>query len=77
MPVTTDVVPLHPDGAADYQRFNSALDKLVARHGVEFVDAAAQINDPSLFVDPYHLNRDGRRQFTALLADAIGEPRAR
>jgi hypothetical protein len=71
MPVTTDLVPLHPRGRRDYERYERALENFADSHAVEFVDAAAHIGDPTDFVDPIHLNARGMRTFTRLLAPVI------
>jgi hypothetical protein len=75
MPVTKDIVPLHPRGQADRLRFTSVLAHFVATHPVTFIDAEHAIGaSPGLFVDPVHLNVVGQRRTTALVIDAVKKP---
>lgn len=74
LPVTTDVLAIHPGGAKDYRRYEAALAGVVARTGVRFIDASARIGDRRWFVDPLHLNAAGSQRFTQLLAGAIPTP---
>lgn len=76
LPVTSDFVDAHPDGARDVARFRAAVDAAVG-------DAAAVIETtvpPTGFADTHHLNGDGAdllsRRLPALL-DRAGVPRAR
>jgi len=68
MPVSPDIQGLHPHGAADRDAFSRTLDDFVASHAVTLVDAETEIgSSPALFVDPLHLNGNGRRSMTALI----------
>lgn len=71
LPVTSDLIPMHPRGGADYERYERTLETFVDTHDVGFVDASAHIGDESEFVDPIHLNAHGMRSFTELVAPAI------
>ncbi len=71
MPVTSDLIPLHPRGQRDFELNAAALKALGDPPSVTFVDAAAQIQNRRLFVDPIHLNAEGMRAFTTLVAPAI------
>jgi GDSL-like lipase/acylhydrolase family protein len=72
MPVTADIVPLHPQGRADRERFTRAIAGFVAEHPVTFIDAELAIGpSPDLFVDPLHLNAQGQRRTTTFVVDAL------
>jgi hypothetical protein len=71
MPVTMDVVPLHPTGVADREAFGRALMSFVSSHPVTFLDGEAAIgHETSQFVDPLHLNVAGERTLTTYV---VGE----
>jgi hypothetical protein len=75
MPVTKDIIPLHPRGAADRERFGAVLASFVATRPVTFVDAETAIGySPGLFVDPVHLNRKGQQATTTLVVNALKKP---
>jgi hypothetical protein len=72
MPVTADVIPLHPDGIADRERFGRVLASFAAAHPVTFIDAEAAIGGPTgLFVDPLHLNTAGERRVTTFVLEKL------
>lgn len=72
MPVTKDIIPLHPQGAADRDRFGRALARFTAGHPVTFIDAEAAIGDsPSQYVDPVHLNNAGMDRCTAVIVEHL------
>jgi hypothetical protein len=75
MPVTKDVIPLHPKGQADRERFGAVLAAFVASHRVTFLNAEATIGgSTSLFVDPLHLNLDGAKRVTTFVIETLKKP---
>lgn len=73
MPITRDLIPMHPHGQKDYERFERVLDEIVDARALTLVDAASRIDDERYFVDPIHLNARGAERFTRLVAPAIRE----
>jgi hypothetical protein len=72
MPITDDEIKLHPNGAADYARFEAALARFVAAHpAVRYLDMRARFPGTADFRDPHHLNGRGKGRFTQLLASII------
>jgi hypothetical protein len=72
MPVTKDIIPLHPTGAADREAFGRALESFASSHPVAFLDGEATINyDTAQFVDPLHLNTTGERTLTTYVVGAL------
>lgn len=71
LPVTRELLPMHPGGRADYGRYERTLERFVEERDIELVDASAHIGDESDFVDPIHLNDNGMRSFTRLVAPVI------
>lgn len=60
------------------EAFDSTLAAVAERHGVEVHDFTSVNDDPELFYDSDHLNRDGAlRFFENHLAPLLGESRAR
>jgi hypothetical protein len=75
MPVTKDVIPLHPRGQVDRERFAEVLAAFLAGHPVRFIDAEPAIGgSPMLFVDPLHLNAEGQRKTTAYVVRSLQKP---
>jgi hypothetical protein len=75
MPVTKDIIPLHPQGQADRERFARAIAGFVATRPVTFIDAESAIGySTALFVDPVHLNTEGQRLTTTFVVDALKKP---
>jgi hypothetical protein len=75
MPVTKDIIPLHPQGQADRDRFARAIAAFVAGHPVTFINAEAVIgSSTTLFVDPLHLNDEGKRRTTTFIVESLKEP---
>ena len=70
MPVTDDLVEAHPGGAADYERFRSALREFAAEHSARLVDVGRSF-PISEFRDQFHLNRAGRVRFTRLMIEDL------
>jgi hypothetical protein len=68
MPVTTEYIATHPNGAADYLAFEQALAGLAAAFGVPVVDAQAAATGHRYFADDSHLNGRGTEAFTRLMA---------
>ena len=72
MPVTKDVVPLHPNGEADRDAFGRALARFVTAHPVTFFDAESAVGDsPDLYVDPLHLNNIGMDRATEAIVKHV------
>jgi hypothetical protein len=71
MPVTDDVIPMHPRGQADYASFRRAFAAFVATHDVVSVDMRTPFPDTAEFVDPLHLDARGSRQFTQDISGLI------
>ena len=75
MPVTKDIIPLHPNGQADRDRFTRFLAAFVASHPVRFIDAEEAIGGgTSLFLDPVHMNLEGQRRTTTFVAGVLKKP---
>lgn len=75
MPVTKDIVPLHPNGQADRDRFTRFLAAFVAAHPVRFINAEEAIGgDTALFLDPVHMNAEGQRRTTTFVAGLLKRP---
>ncbi|MGH2759054.1 MAG: hypothetical protein ACRDKJ_05755 [Actinomycetota bacterium] len=71
LPVTKDLIPMHPRGRTDYARYERTVEGFAEDHEVGVVDASAHIGDAGDFVDPIHLNANGMRTFTQLIAPTI------
>lgn len=59
--------------------FDAKLREVLARHGVELYDFTSVANDPELFYDSDHLNRDGvlnfyEQHFADVIRRAAGKP---
>lgn len=72
MPVTNDLVPLHPRGARDYALFERTLSGFASSRPITYADADARFSNKRFFVDPIHLNAQGMRRFTAFIAPLVG-----
>lgn len=69
--VEEDYVPLHPEGADDYERFRKTLRRLADRQGVWLLPADGFPQDIVLFDDVYHLNVRGAELLTERLAEEL------
>jgi hypothetical protein len=71
LPVTRDYVGLHPGGAADVQRFRTAVHDVAGAAGVPVLDlhdeTPAGVADDGAFADTHHLNQIGQRWFSTTL----------
>jgi len=65
VPVTTQYVTLHPNGASDYRAYEVAVNQLAADTGIELLDAGLWAQDS--FSDPLHLNGVGGDALTGLV----------
>lgn len=72
LPVTEDIVSLHPDGIRDVGRYERVLDRFMRSRKATLADATSRIRDRRFFVDPLHLNAAGRRRFTEFIAPTVG-----
>ena len=73
MPVTQDLITLHPGGAGDYQRAMDTFAAIAQRAGATF--AQAGVWPTTMFADPVHLNGTGSVRFTQYLAPLLPQPR--
>jgi hypothetical protein len=71
MPVTKDWVNMHPRGQADFETFQRAVSSFAYGHDVVYADLAGRLHSIEYHADPVHLNGEGLREFTALLAKVI------
>jgi hypothetical protein len=65
VPVTQDYVDLHPAGAADYARYQAAVDAVVAETGAELLRPG--LWPAELFSDPLHPNGLGVERLSEAL----------
>ena len=69
MPVTDDIVPMHPRGSADFAAFTAALGRCCLGATIPRLDMRAPFgSDPALFVDPVHVSGAGAARFTQTVA---------
>lgn len=73
MPVTSDWVDMHPQGARDFRRFADALESFARVNGVAYADIASRFASLDDFADPVHLNGKGLARFTDALAGSIAQ----
>jgi hypothetical protein len=74
MPVVeADLVPLHPDGPADYAEFQASLAALAKSLDVPVVSPPVGLLGPEAFADAIHLNREGAALFTTWLGNVLDE----
>ena len=72
MPASKDQVDLFPNKSVDRDRFTQALESFAASHPVTYIDAEAKISSATdLYVDPLHLNIEGRRLTTEFVCSQI------
>ena len=69
MPITSDYIGLHPNGWADWARYEQAMNSIVTRSRVP--EVPAQLWTPAYFADPIHLNGAGARRLTAILVARV------
>jgi hypothetical protein len=75
MPVTKDIIPLHTRGQADRDEFTRFLAAFVASHPVRFINAEEAIGgDTAIFLDPVHMNNEGRRRTTEYVVGVLKRP---
>jgi len=72
MPVTQDLITLHPGGAGDYQRAMDTFATIAQRAGATFVQPG--VWPTTMFADPVHLNGAGSTRFTKYLAPLLPKP---
>ena len=71
MPISPDGYARHPNGIADYRRFQQTIERVVKTTGTSFLDMLTQFQTFEWFGDSVHLNRRGRERFTRLLAETL------
>jgi hypothetical protein len=71
MPVTSDYVDSHPNGAADFHKYTDTLEKETDRSDVELVDVG--LWPAGYFADPAHLNARGSKRISRMLDDVLGQ----
>ncbi|MEL7207034.1 MAG: SGNH/GDSL hydrolase family protein [Actinomycetota bacterium] len=72
LPVTTDYVAAHPDGAADQDAFLDALRSVAEATDVPMVDLHDAVEDPG-FADTHHLAGEAADDLSRRLPDLLAE----
>lgn len=73
MPVPDRFVALHPNGAADYRRFERHLARLARALHVELLQPPRSLKRGGLYADNVHLNERGAQRFTRWLAATLAD----
>jgi hypothetical protein len=71
MPIAPDGYARHPNGIADYRRFQHTIARVVTSTGATFADMLTPFPTSEWFGDSVHLNKGGRERFTQLLAGIL------
>lgn len=69
VPVTEDYVSTHPNGNADYERYQEQLSAMAAESGAAFVDPG--VWETTYFAEPLHLNGAGAQRLSGLVAQEL------
>ena len=70
LPITQQMIELHPMGAADVQRIHSVIDEIARSLEIETIDMSTGFDDRQ-FVDLTHLDEDATRLLTQRFAQAL------
>jgi hypothetical protein len=69
--IAEDYLPLHPNGAADYEAYRATVAAFTSARGLPYIDLTDYPWTKSEFYDFLHVNSAGTSLVNAMLADAL------